>query len=67
MEIADPLKTLNTRTFLVDLVARTLYFQCRGPGLIPGQGSRSHVPQLKSQYSQINKINIKMLDIHTAI
>ena len=28
-----------------DLVARTLFSQHRGPGLIPGQGTRSHMLQ----------------------
>ena len=40
-------------------VAKTLSFHCRGPGSIPGQGTRSHMLQLKipSKCSQINKIN----------
>ena len=25
----------------------SLVFQCRGPGSIPGQGTRPHVPQLE--------------------
>jgi len=28
-------------------VAKTLCSQCRGLGLIPGQGTRSHVPHLR--------------------
>ena len=28
-------------------VAKTLRSQCRGPSLIPGQGTRSHMPQLR--------------------
>ena len=43
-------------------VAKTLSSQCRGPGSIPGQGTRSHMPQWRSkilcaitQGSQINK------------
>ena len=43
-------------------VAKILCSQCRGPGSIPGQGTRSHVPQLKilhattkTWHSQINK------------
>ena len=28
-------------------VAQTLSLQCRGPGLIPGQAARSHMPQLR--------------------
>ena len=52
-------------------VAKTSYFQCRGPGSIPGQGTRSHMlqprchkPQQRSKipcdstkiwHSQINK------------
>ena len=31
------------RDFPGGLVAKTLCFQCRGPGLIPGQGTRSHM------------------------
>ena len=29
------------------LVAKTLCFQCRGPGSFPGQGTRSHMLQLR--------------------
>ena len=40
-------------------VAKTLCSQGRGPGLIPGEGARSLMPQLrsanKSQLSQISK------------
>ena len=32
-------------------VAETLHFQCRGPGLIPGQGTRPHMLQLKSLHA----------------
>ena len=28
-------------------VAKTLHSQCRSPGLIPGQGTRFHMPQLR--------------------
>ena len=44
-------------------VAKTLSFHCRGPGSIPGQGTRSHMLQLKipSKCSQINKINFFFL------
>ena len=28
-------------------MAKTPHSQCRGPGWIPGQGTRSHMPQLK--------------------
>ena len=28
-------------------LTKTLLSQCRGPGLIPGQGTRSRMPQLK--------------------
>ena len=30
-------------------VADTLHSQCRGPSLIPGQGTGSHMPQLKKK------------------
>ena len=30
-----------------------------GPGLIPGQGTRSHMPQLRPSIAQEIKINIK--------
>ena len=33
--------------------ATTLCSQCRGPGLIPGQGTRSHIWQLRVQTPQI--------------
>ena len=52
-------------------VAKTPCFQCKGPGSVPGLGTRSYMPQLrvwmlqlripsvatKAWYSQINKIN----------
>ena len=41
---------------------KPLHYQCRGPGLIPGRGTRSHMPQLKipqaatkTRCSQVNK------------
>ena len=36
-----------SREFLAGPVAKTLHSQNRGPGLIPGQGTRSHIPQLR--------------------
>ena len=43
-------------------VATTLLFQCRGPGSIPGQGTRSRMLQLqvpnaatKTPHSQLNE------------
>ena len=38
--------------FLGGLVAKTLCSQCKGPGLIPGQGTRSHLPKQKSRMPQ---------------
>ena len=46
-------------------VAKTPGSQCRGPGSIPGQGTRSQMQQLsspavtKTQRSQINKLKKK--------
>ena len=47
-------------------VTKTLCSQCRGLGLIPGQGTRAYMPQLKilyttakTQYSQINYLREK--------
>ena len=37
----------NLRDFTGGSVVRTLHCQCRGPGLIPSQGTRSHMPQLR--------------------
>ena len=66
-ELPSPVYTLlymKKRDFLGDPVANTLHSQCRGPGLISGQGTGSHTPQrrsntpcatTKTQYSQINK------------
>ena len=37
-------------------VAKTPHSQCKGaPGLIPGQETRAHMPQLRIWCSQINK------------
>ena len=33
-------KQKNSKDFPGGPVAKTPYFQCRGPGLIPGQGTR---------------------------
>ena len=35
-----------------DPVAKTPRSQCRGLGSIPGQGTRSHMPQLKKKIPQ---------------
>ena len=41
------LKQTNTHgDFPAGPVGKTPYSQCRGPGLIPGQGTRPHMPQL---------------------
>ena len=47
-------------TCLGGAVAKTLCSQGRGPRLLPGWGTRSHMPQLRvhilqTQHSQINK------------
>ena len=43
------------RDFSGSPVARTPHSQFRGPGSIPGQGTRSHMPQLRpSTAKQIN-------------
>ena len=34
-------------------VVKTLVSQCRGPGLIPGQGTRSHMRQQSSRVLQL--------------
>ena len=40
------IKKIN-RHFLGGPVAKTFHSQCRGPGLIPGQETRSHMLQLR--------------------
>ena len=35
------------------LVVRTQRMQCQGPGLIPGQGTRSHMLQLRVHMPQL--------------
>ena len=37
-------------------VAKTPCSQCRGPGLIPGQGTRSHMLQLKIPHAATNPV-----------
>ena len=39
---------MEYRDFPGGPVAKTLYSQYRGPGYNPGQGTRSHMPQLRS-------------------
>ena len=34
-------------------VSKTLRFQCRGPGSFPGQGTRSHMLQLRVHMPQL--------------
>ena len=38
------------RNFPRGPVAKTLHFQCRGRGSIPGKGTRFHIPQLNFTY-----------------
>ena len=61
IEWEKQLKKLH-RDFPGGPVAETLSSQCRGPGSIPGQGTRSHTTQWRlkilcaiTQGSQINK------------
>ena len=39
-------------------VAQTLYSQCRAPSLIPGQGTRSHMPQLRVHMTQLKILHV---------
>lgn len=39
-------------------VAETLCYQCRGPGLILGQETRSHMPQTKSSHAATKRSHI---------
>ena len=41
-------------------VAETLHSQCRGPSLIPGQETGSHMPQLKKERSNIQQLRSKI-------
>ena len=41
------------RDFSGGPVVKTLHFQCRGPGSIPGQGTRSCMLQLRSCMQQL--------------
>ena len=43
----NQLKKLDLGDLPAGPVAKTLCSQCRGPGLIPGQGTRSYMPQLR--------------------
>ena len=56
------IKKQRNRDFPGDPTVKTLGFQCRGLGSIPGQGTRCHMRQpniphaaTETQYSQINK------------
>ena len=40
-------KKKKPKDFPCGPVAKPLCSQCKGPGLIPGQGARSHMPQPK--------------------
>ena len=40
-------RSSRSRDFPGGPVAKTPHSQCRGAGLIPGQGTRPHMPQLK--------------------
>ena len=43
--IAEDLKRNSHQDFPGGPVAKTLCSQCRGHGLVPGQGTRPHMPQ----------------------
>ena len=52
-------------TCLAGAVAKTLCSQGKGPRLLPGWGTRSHMPQLRvhilqTQHSQINQQKFKI-------
>ena len=47
-------------------VAKTLRSQCRGPGLIPGQGTRSHLLQLRAHIPQLNIPHVQQKTPHAA-
>ena len=42
-------------------MAKTLRSQCRGPGLIPGQATRSHKLQLKGLHATTKRSYIEQL------
>ena len=39
-------------------VAKAPYSQCRGPMFNPGQGTRSHIPQLKSLHATAQRAHM---------
>ena len=49
----DRLGLCMNRDFPGGPVSKTPHSQCRGPGSIPGQGTRSHMPQTRSQVLQL--------------
>ena len=59
-QIGPHSENMGLGDFLGGSMAQKPCSQCRGPGLLPGQGTRSHVPQLsscaatKTQHSEIN-------------
>ena len=60
---ACPIKILKDAILLgllCDPVAKTLHSQCRGPGFIPGGGTRSRIPQLRSCIAKYDKIKINI-------
>ena len=44
---------MQFRDFPGESGAKILHFQCRGPGSIPGQGTKSHMPQLRVCMQQL--------------
>ena len=48
-------QNVNKGDFPRGPMAKTSHSQCRGPGSIPGQGTRAHMPQLRPSPATINK------------
>ena len=55
------------RDFPCGPVAKTPRSQCRGPGLIPGQGTRSHLPQLRVPMPQLRVPMLQLKDLTCGI
>ena len=48
-------------------MAKTLHSQCRGPGSIPGRGTRFHMPQLRGHRQQLKILNASTKTRHSQI
>ena len=44
--------------------AKPLCSQCRGPSSVPGQGTRSHIPQLRPGAAKLKKNRMKRLRVY---